>query len=198
MSGLKHADFEGDNAIGAYASFGGEVFIGRGTTIGDHNFIHGPATIGRYCQFGPYAALYGQDHPTSHATAYVNQYLLGGQLRKYIDRARIGIDNDVWLGHGAVVLKGVTIGDGAIIGAGSVVTRDVPPYTIVAGNPAHIIRRRFRDDVNELLLVLKWWDWPVAEMEDLRGLFCIDLSKEPDRGVNEILRLVHTRCNTHQ
>lgn len=69
------------------------------------------------------------------------------------------IGNDVWIGFGAVVLNGVTIGDGAIIAAGAVVTKDVPPYTIVGGNPARVIRQRVSDKCVEKLLELKWWDY---------------------------------------
>ena len=67
------------------------------------------------------------------------------------------IGNDVWIGNRAMILQGVTIGDGAVIGAGAVVTKDVEPYTIVAGNPARVIRKRFDDETIEKLLRLKWW-----------------------------------------
>ena len=70
------------------------------------------------------------------------------------------VGNDVWIGYEAVILSGVTIGDGAIIGARAVVTRDVPPYAIVGGVPARLIRKRFDDKTVETLLRLKWWDWP--------------------------------------
>ena len=67
--------------------------------------------------------------------------------------------NDVWIGYEAVILAGVTIGDGAIIGARAVVTKDVPPYTIVGGIPAKQIRKRFNEETIDTLLKLKWWDW---------------------------------------
>ena len=76
------------------------------------------------------------------------------------NRGDIVVGNDVWIGYEAVVLSGVTIGDGAIIGARAVVTRDVPPYAIVGGVPARLIRKRFDDKTVETLLRLKWWDWP--------------------------------------
>lgn len=72
----------------------------------------------------------------------------------------IVIGNDVWIGYEAVILAGVTIGDGAIIGTRAVVTKDVPPYTIVGGVPAKPIRKRFPDDTIAALLALRWWDWP--------------------------------------
>ena len=74
-------------------------------------------------------------------------------------RGDIVIGNDVWIGFEAVILSGVTVGDGAIIGSRAVVTKDVPPYTIVGGAPARPIRRRFEDAVIEKLEALRWWDW---------------------------------------
>ena len=76
------------------------------------------------------------------------------------NKGDIIIGNDVWIGYEAVILSGVTIGDGAIIGARAVVTKDVPPYTIAGGVPAKRIRKRFPDEVISTLLALKWWDWP--------------------------------------
>lgn len=72
----------------------------------------------------------------------------------------IVVGNDVWIGYEAVILSGVTIGDGAVIGARAVVTKDVPPYTIMGGVPARPIRRRFDEETAETLLRLRWWDWP--------------------------------------
>ena len=76
------------------------------------------------------------------------------------NRGDIVIGNDVWIGYEAVILAGVTVGDGAIIGARAVVTKDVPPYTIVGGVPARPIRRRFPEETVSALLQLRWWDWP--------------------------------------
>ena len=76
------------------------------------------------------------------------------------NKGDIIIGNDVWIGYEAVILSGVTIGNGAIIGARAVVTRDVPPYTIAGGVPAKPIRKRFSDDAISALLNIKWWDWP--------------------------------------
>ncbi len=75
------------------------------------------------------------------------------------NKGDIVIGNDVWIGYEAVILAGVTIGDGAVIGTRAVVTKDVPPYTIVGGVPAKSIRKRFPEGTIELLLKLKWWDW---------------------------------------
>src|SRR6202011_4114641 len=78
----------------------------------------------------------------------------------------VRIGHDVWIGHGAIVLPGRSIGTGAVIAAGAIVTKDVPAYTIVAGNPARTIKRRFPESVASRLTSLAWWDW---DHETLRG-----------------------------
>ena len=75
------------------------------------------------------------------------------------NKGNIIVGNDVWIGYEAVIFAGVTIGDGAIIGTRAVVTKDVPPYTIVGGIPAKPIRKRFSENVINTLLLIKWWDW---------------------------------------
>ena len=88
------------------------------------------------------------------------------------------IGNDVWLGQNAVILPGVHIGDGAIIGANSIVGSDVEPYTIVVGNPAKELRKRFDKELIDMLLAFKWWDKSVEEINDLIPILtCSDLSK---------------------
>lgn len=74
------------------------------------------------------------------------------------------VGNDVWLGYRAMIMPGVQIGDGAIIATGSLVTRDVPPYAIVGGNPAEVIRYRFPPEIIERLLAIRWWDWDIAKI----------------------------------
>ena len=88
------------------------------------------------------------------------------------------IGNDVWIGQNSVILPGVYIGDGAIIGANSVVGSDVEPYTIVVGNPAKVLRKRFDDDLIALLLRFKWWDKSIEEIDCLIPILtCSDLEK---------------------
>lgn len=93
------------------------------------------------------------------------------------NKVNIVVGNDVWIGYQAVILSGVTIGDGAIIGTRAVVTKDVEPYTIVGGVPAKPIRKRFSDDTIHKLLELKWWDWPkekIAQNIDAIQSGCIE------------------------
>jgi virginiamycin A acetyltransferase len=92
------------------------------------------------------------------------------------------IGNDVWIGQNAVILPGVHIGDGAIIGANSVVGSDVDPYTIVVGNPARALRKRFGDALIELLLRFRWWNKSIEEINELIPLLtCSDLATVRER-----------------
>ena len=91
-----------------------------------------------------------------------------GFLRK--GDTRIG--NDVWIGSEAMIMPGITIGDGAVIATRAVVTRDVEPYTIVGGNPAKPIRRRFSDEQIALLQEMRWWDWPLPRLQAAMPLLC--------------------------
>ena len=81
------------------------------------------------------------------------------------------IGHDVWIGRSAIVLAGVTVGDGSVIGAGSVVTKDVPPYAIVAGNPARLIRYRFDENVIQKLKEINWWNFSEARLKTFGGVF---------------------------
>ena len=97
------------------------------------------------------------------------------------NRGDIVIGNDVWIGYEAVILAGVTIGDGAVIGARAVVTKDVPPYTIAGGVPARPIRKRFSDETADALLRLQWWDWPLERIsEGIQSIQHGDLEKLVD------------------
>ena len=90
----------------------------------------------------------------------------------------IVIGNDVWIGQNAVILPGVDIGDGAIIGANSVVGSDIEPYTVAAGNPARMIRKRFDDELIDLLERFKWWDKDIKEINDLIPILtCGDIER---------------------
>jgi len=80
--------------------------------------------------------------------------------------------SDVWIGFRAIVLSGVTIGDGAVIGAGAVVTADVPSYSVVVGNPAKVIRYRFSSEEIRKLLTLRWWEWSIDKIKENTPLLC--------------------------
>ncbi|HEY3503427.1 MAG TPA: CatB-related O-acetyltransferase [Actinocatenispora sp.] len=135
-------------------------------------YAYGPERliIGRYCAIatGTRFLMAGAAHPMMGVSTFPFTMFGGAWAERTLDivtgmpsRGDTVIGNDVWLGHQVTVLPGVRIGDGAIVAAGAVVTGDVPPYTIVGGNPATPIRRRFDDADVERLRRAAWWDWPV-------------------------------------
>ena len=96
--------------------------------------------------------------------------------KAYPNKGDTHVGNDVWIGYRATIMPGVTIGHGAIIGACAVVTRDVPPYAIVGGNPARVIRMRFEADTVARLLTLAWWDWPMEKITRFAPLLTGDVA----------------------
>ena len=130
--------------------------------------------IGKFCQIasGVEFVMNGANHQMNAVSTFPFYTLEGWDMEppKKSDLPLKGdtvIGNDVWIGQNAVVLPGVQIGDGAIIGAYSVVGSNVAPYTIVVGNPAKVLRRRFDDEMIELLLQFKWWDRSIEEINSL-------------------------------
>jgi len=102
------------------------------------------------------------DHPTSFVSTFPFKVRVMKEAPDGADLLRVGpleIGNDVWIGRRAIVMPGVRIGDGAVVGAGAIVTKDVAPYAIVGGNPAKLIRYRFDPNQIESLLAIRWWDW---------------------------------------
>jgi len=126
--------------------------------------------IGRYCAIasGVRFIMAGANHADLGPSTFPFGIFGGVWADRTMDlvmsaesRGDTVVGNDVWLGYRALVMPGVAIGDGAVIAAASVVASDVPPYAIVGGNPARVLRRRFEDDEVERLLRAAWWDWPV-------------------------------------
>ena len=150
-----------------------------------YDFIGDRLIIGKFCQIaaGVEFVMNGANHMMNAVTTFPFNMLEGWDMEppKTSDLPLKGdtvIGNDVWIGQNAVILPGVHIGDGAIIGANSVVGRDINPYTIVVGNPAKILRKRFDDEMIELLLRFKWWDKSIDEINTLIPLLtCSKLDK---------------------
>lgn len=144
-------------------------------------------TIGNYCSFAPGVSVLSQrDHDIHRTSTYPFHEKLGlGNPGCATGKGPIKIGNDVWVGMNATILSGVNIGDGAVIGAGSVISKDVRPYSIVAGNPAKEIGQRFNEETIGLLLRLKWWEWDEKKIK--KNAF--KLTSEPDLAwIKEMLK----------
>lgn len=129
--------------------------------------------IGKFCSIACGAKfLCPIAHHDKNSLAYYpfpifDDWGIGMDMLDWDRRRETIVGNDVWLGFESVIMPGVHIGDGAAVGTRSVVTKDVPPYTVVAGSPAKIIRKRFDDNIIEALLKLKWWDLPMDELKEI-------------------------------
>lgn len=136
--------------------------------------------VGKFCSIAPGVKIVlDLEHRTDWVTTYpfpISQdfpeaaSIIGHPCAK----GDVHIGNDVWIGMDAVILSGVTIGDGAVVGACSLVTKDIPPYAIAVGNPAQVIKFRFSDDVIERLLHIQWWNWPIEKIRRYIPVFCAD------------------------
>lgn len=134
-------------------------------------FMQDRLIIGKFCQIasGVRFIMNGANHAMDGISTYPFK-AFGGAWKEasmnVISKGDTVIGNDVWIGNSATIMPGVKIGHGAIIGTNSLVTKDVEPYTIVGGNPARVIRKRFDEGSIEFLLKLNWWDWPVEKITD--------------------------------
>lgn len=145
-----------------------------------YDFIGDKLIIGKFTAIakGIEFVMNGANHRMASVTTYPFSLMLYGWEKSIpaLDELPLKGDtvvgNDVWIGQNVTVLPGVHIGDGAIIGANSVVARDVPPYAVAAGNPCRVIRKRFDDELIKFLLELKWWDWDAEKIFRNMELLC--------------------------
>lgn len=144
-------------------------------------YTHGPifkpyvldkyTTVGRYCSFAEGVRVINRNHPldnkSTHALFFNPHFKIdGGPVEDTLEHTPLEIGHDVWVGANALILPPVrSIGTGAVIAAGSVLSRDVPPYGVVVGNPARLVRYRFPPEVIEELLASRWWEKPIEEQD---------------------------------
>src|SRR5215467_9048592 len=173
----KNTQLGPEMSVGKYSGMNEDCFAARGT-------------IGAFCAIGARTAINPFNHPTDWLSIHEFQYHPRSfdWVPEYNDLDRlertrdmfqhVTIGNDVWTGHNVNILPGVSVGDGAVIGAGSIVTKNVPPFAIVAGVPAQVHRMRFSERTIERLLRLKWWE---LELSELSGLPFRDIDRCLDR-----------------
>lgn len=172
-SPLVHPDCEITGSdLGAYVEIGANSRVSN-SRFGDYSYCDrgcdiANAWIGRFSNIASAVRIGATDHPLTGASLHHFIYRSASYWQEETDdgswferrAARVArIGHDTWIGHGALIKPEVVIGDGAVVASGSVVTKDVAPYTIVGGNTAHVIRRRFSPEISEALCALAWWDW---------------------------------------
>lgn len=175
--------FEGNNYIGGSVL---DCYVGYGTYISEESFFRN-CKIGRFCSIANSVRVARGEHPTKKfvstspafylkASPVGRSFVTSDSFPSYKrcpadERYEVVIGNDVWIGQGAMLLGGIEIGNGAIIGAGAVVTKDVPPYSIVAGVPARIVRYRFEEETIRSLQKVEWWNKDEKWLEEHAYLF---------------------------
>ncbi len=169
--------------VGEFTYFSDEDFESHVTH--HYDFNGDKLIIGKFCQIaaGVNFIMNGANHQMNAVSTFPF-YIFNGWRQEVPPISEMPlkgdtvVGNDVWIGQNATILPGVNIGDGAIIGANSTVGSDVEPYAIVAGNPARFIRKRFDDELIEVLEKVKWWDLPAEEINELIPILsCSDLEK---------------------
>jgi acetyltransferase-like isoleucine patch superfamily enzyme len=148
--------------------------------------------IGRYCSIGANVKIGLASHPMKFLSVspifYSKRNALGIKWVNesfFTESKKVNIENDVWIGQGAIILGGTKVGNGAIIGAGAVVTKDVPDYAVVGGVPARVIKYRFSEDVIKELLKIKWWDFSEEFLKkNLSSFTTDDITIEKLRNLN--------------
>ena len=179
--------------FGRYCEVGARTKMSE-TSMGDYSYVVNDAeiiyaTIGKFANIAARARLNPGQHPMDRASLHHFQYRsrmygMGQDDEAFFDWRRerwLTIGHDVWIGNGAVIMGGVTIGTGAVVGSNAVVTKDVPPFTIVAGVPGKPLRLRFPPDLQDAMMRIAWWDWEHAKLtealKDFRALsandFCL-------------------------
>lgn len=153
------------------------------SVIGDHTYIQknsivSDAEVGKFCSIAMGVSVGLPQHSISMVSSHPAFYLKHTPLAKtysdqdvFIASQKTIIGHDVWIGQNSIIMNGLRVGSGAVIGAGSVVTRDVPPYAVIGGAPARIIKFRFEEKIRHDLLGCMWWDMPEKWLEKNYSLF---------------------------
>lgn len=186
---LKNCNISKTAKVGFRSNFI-NVKVGKYTYFGNNNSIHN-AEFGAFCSVASFCAIGGGEHPINYVSTSPIFYSKNNIFKKKFSNYSFNNDkktiigNDVWIGENVFIKSGISIGNGAIIGAHSVVTKDVPAYAIVVGNPARIIKYRFNDSIIKIIEDSEWWSWSINKIEKFFAhVYCIEDFIEATKGGN--------------
>ena len=169
--------FFNDNFIHPFSLISRNVEILKGTNINGPCFLTSNTIIGKYCAIGYNLRI----RVDTHSMDYPN--ILGKFQQRYKFKnilkfkGEVNIGNACWIGDNVIILADVRVGNGVVIGAGSIVTKDIPSYSVAAGNPARVLKYRFPDSVIHELEEIEWWDWDDEKIKNNANFFNTDLSQ---------------------
>lgn len=200
-----------ETALGAWTAVGARTQI-QETVLGDYSYASNDcdiiySQIGKFCSIAGHVRINPGNHPLwraalHHFTCRSRSYDLHPEYdHEFFNWRRaqpVVLGDDVWIGHGAILLPGVKIGTGAVVGAGAVVTKDVRPFTIVAGVPAKTLRRRVPPEIEEAFMRIRWWDWPHEKLadalEDFRKLDAGEFAAKYDPARERLAHAAYWEC----
>jgi acetyltransferase-like isoleucine patch superfamily enzyme len=174
---IAYSYLAGGNKVGSHSTII-RSHVGRYVAMGCYSFMSRSKT-GNYCTFGSRVSIGGSNHThnlvSSHEIAFRNTAAIYGdtiiesdgytQNQEDVHQYHVELGHDVWIGDNVVILPGRKIGTGAVIGAGTIVTSDVPPYSIVVGNPSRVVKYRFSEEIIARLLASCWWDKSISDLK---------------------------------
>ncbi len=183
----KHANIQGSEIhgkvnIGARSTIHQAILSGK-ITIGSNTTLWGPniqvlasknsIEIGNFCSIARDVTIQEYFHDHSNLTTYfIGRNIFGKKIQdEVLSKGNVIIGSDVWIGTGCQIMSGVSIGHGAVIGANSTITKDIPPYAIVGGVPGRIISYRFDETEIKRLLELEWWNWDIEQIKNNKAMF---------------------------
>ncbi|MCX2837910.1 CatB-related O-acetyltransferase [Salinimicrobium sp. MT39] len=192
---LNQVNLKGKIWIGRSVRLVGGVYVSGNVEIDDYTSINGPnldiisginkVKIGKFCSIARNVSIQEFNHKFHSLSTYLifKRFFNDKSQKDLSSKGDIIIGNDVWIGAHSVILSGVKIGNGAVIAANTVITKDVPNYAIVGGNPGKIIKYRFDEEIQKELERIKWWDWDEERIKRNKSLFENDLTIEKIKNI---------------
>jgi acetyltransferase-like isoleucine patch superfamily enzyme len=186
MASINNVQFGIKNIV-AQNAFLNNVTLGNYSSIGRNTTVNN-ATLGKFCSVSWNCTIGATSHPYTHLSSHAFPYHSFFEFTHKTEKIKVAtqIGHDVWIGANAIIMPGITVGDGAVIGAGSIVTKDVPAYAIVTGAPAKIKKYRFTDEELQRVKALEWWNWSKETIKANVELFKQPITSESLKQLEQI------------